>query len=217
MSGSNKNTGPLDAVAILATMRRERSAAGGAVMNFSGEWVYAVIDHYARRERGLLLTNNVYLERARSAETDLGRVERNRDMWKGQVDRQAEEITRLRAELAKAEALIKEIAAREVAELNKPTPSVVLTYTNYCGETAERRIIPFEVWFGSTEWHPEPQWLLRAYDCEKKAERDFALKDFGARVSDPNGHDPTDIIGLRDALAATRSASATGQKGPDHG
>lgn len=108
---------------------------------------------------------------------------------------------------------VEAIAARQIEELNKPTPSVVLTYTNYRGETAERRIIPFEVWFGSTEWHPEPQWLLRAYDCEKKAERDFALKDFGARVSDPNGHDLTDLIGLRDALAATRSASATTSKG----
>lgn len=56
---------------------------------------------------------------------------------------------------------------------------VALTYTNWRGETSVRSIIPRGVWFGSTEWHPEPQWLLRAWDTEKDAERDFALKDFG--------------------------------------
>ena len=56
---------------------------------------------------------------------------------------------------------------------------VTLTYTNWRGETAERTIIPARVWFGSTDWHPEPQWLLEAVDVEKGAMRDFALKDFG--------------------------------------
>lgn len=37
---------------------------------------------------------------------------------------------------------------------------VTLTYRNWRGEVAERTIIPRRVWFGSTEWHPEPQWLL---------------------------------------------------------
>lgn len=56
---------------------------------------------------------------------------------------------------------------------------VTLTYTNWRGETAERTILPQRVWFGATDWHPEPQWLLAAIDVEKGAERDFALKDFG--------------------------------------
>lgn len=60
------------------------------------------------------------------------------------------------------------------------TEPVTLTYTNWRGETAARTLIPLYVWFGSTEWHPEPQWLLRATDIDKGAERDFALKDFGA-------------------------------------
>lgn len=62
------------------------------------------------------------------------------------------------------------------APAGEPT---TITYTNYRGETAQRTIIPKSIWFGSTEWHPEPQWLLRATDVEKNAERDFALKDFG--------------------------------------
>lgn len=60
-----------------------------------------------------------------------------------------------------------------------------LTYTNWRGETAERTIVPLSVWYGSTEWHPEPQWLLKAYDMEKGAQRDFALADFGHRAPSP--------------------------------
>ena len=56
---------------------------------------------------------------------------------------------------------------------------VTFTYTNYRGETSERTIAPQELWYGSTEWHPEPQWFVRAIDCQKGEMRDFALEDFG--------------------------------------
>jgi hypothetical protein len=59
------------------------------------------------------------------------------------------------------------------------TAPVIIGYTNYRGEYAERRIIPSHIWFGKTEWHPEPQWLLHALDLDKNATRDFALKDIG--------------------------------------
>lgn len=55
--------------------------------------------------------------------------------------------------------------------------TVSILYTNYRGETAIRKIIPKEIWFGKTEWHPEEQWLLNAHDIEKKADRSFAMKD----------------------------------------
>lgn len=74
-------------------------------------------------------------------------------------------------------------ATRILSALEPSAPDmgnpITLTYTNYRGETSERTITPIRPWFGSTEWHPEPQWLLRAYDHDKRAERDFALKDFG--------------------------------------
>lgn len=54
---------------------------------------------------------------------------------------------------------------------------VTIVYTNYRGETAERRIIPKKIWFGSTEWHPEEQWLLEALDVDKDEDRNFAMKD----------------------------------------
>ena len=42
--------------------------------------------------------------------------------------------------------------------------------------------------FGSTQWHPEPQWLLQAWDVDKDAERDFALAGFHA-AHQPDPHD----------------------------
>ena len=54
---------------------------------------------------------------------------------------------------------------------------IKIIYTNYRGEKDERIIKPISIWFGSTEWHPDEQWLLHAYDLEKNAERDFAMKD----------------------------------------
>jgi len=61
-------------------------------------------------------------------------------------------------------------------DMNTPKP-VRIIYTNWRGETSERKVKPIKIWFGSTEWHKEEQWLLRALDITKDAERDFALKD----------------------------------------
>lgn len=54
---------------------------------------------------------------------------------------------------------------------------VTFTYTNYRGWTGVRRVRPLRIRFGPSEWHPEPQWLLDAYDLDKGADRSFALKD----------------------------------------
>lgn len=58
-----------------------------------------------------------------------------------------------------------------------PNAAVMIDYTNYRGERGLRRVIPDQIFFGSNEWHPEPQWLMLAYDCEKKAERIFSVRD----------------------------------------
>lgn len=60
----------------------------------------------------------------------------------------------------------------------KIAPPLEIGYTNYRGEFAVRCILPISFWYGSTEWHPEPQWLVKAYDADKGAVRDFAFKDF---------------------------------------
>lgn len=55
-------------------------------------------------------------------------------------------------------------------------PSTIM-YTNWKGEKRQRQITPINLWYGCTEFHPEPQMLLLAMDVEKKQLRDFAVKD----------------------------------------
>lgn len=55
---------------------------------------------------------------------------------------------------------------------------VVIDYTNWKGVRRERVILPLRIEFGSTEYHPEMQWLLRALDMEDdEKEKWFAMKD----------------------------------------
>ena len=63
-----------------------------------------------------------------------------------------------------------------------PLPQIAarFTYTNYKGETEEREVYPTGLFYGSTPYHPDQQWFLRAFDISRNADRDFALKDIGA-------------------------------------
>lgn len=68
--------------------------------------------------------------------------------------------------------------ARAMEPKERPdAPCHIVEYTNYRGETARRVIIPIRFWWGSTEWHPQEQWMLSAWDVEKNARRDFAWQD----------------------------------------
>lgn len=55
--------------------------------------------------------------------------------------------------------------------------AVVVDYTNHRGERDKRTVRPQNLWFGSTEWHEEPQWLLDCWDVGKGARRTLAMKD----------------------------------------
>ncbi|MFK4131922.1 hypothetical protein ACI2KR_06460 [Pseudomonas luteola] len=63
-------------------------------------------------------------------------------------------------------------------------------YTNYRGEYSVRNAIPSRIYFGATDYHPEPQWLMEAHDLEKGALRVFAMNDIG-----------TDVKALRNRLS----------------
>jgi hypothetical protein len=56
-------------------------------------------------------------------------------------------------------------------------PPLVFVYKNYKGEVSTRRVIPERVYFGSNEFHKGDQWLMKAWDLDKDAEREFALAD----------------------------------------
>ncbi len=54
---------------------------------------------------------------------------------------------------------------------------LVFKYKNWRGETSIRKVMPIKIWYGSTKWHPQEGWLLKAMDLDKDAERDFSIKD----------------------------------------
>ena len=54
---------------------------------------------------------------------------------------------------------------------------VEFDYVNWKGEKSKRRARLLSFFYGSNEYHPEPQWLYSAYDLDKKKPRTFALKD----------------------------------------
>lgn len=54
---------------------------------------------------------------------------------------------------------------------------VEILYVNHRGVQALRTVLPLRIRFGSTDWHPEPQWLMDALDVERGVERSFAMVD----------------------------------------
>lgn len=57
----------------------------------------------------------------------------------------------------------------------KTDERIIIDYTNWRAERSTRTIIPKSIYFGSNEFHKEPQWLLMAHDVEKDAPRTFAM------------------------------------------
>jgi hypothetical protein len=55
------------------------------------------------------------------------------------------------------------------------SPIVTIRYRNWKGEEALRRVLPNRIFFGVTPFHPEPQWLMDGFDCDKRELRTFAL------------------------------------------
>jgi hypothetical protein len=52
-----------------------------------------------------------------------------------------------------------------------------VSYTNWRGVTSVRRVLLGEVRFGTTEWHKEPTWLIKAFDLDHPAKiwKEFEL------------------------------------------
>lgn len=67
----------------------------------------------------------------------------------------------------------------------KVIPPARIDYTNHRNERSVRVINPIRIYYGSTHWHPEDQWLLAAWDMEKNADRIFAMKNVHAWDWDP--------------------------------
>ncbi len=67
--------------------------------------------------------------------------------------------------------------ALKVNTVDETVKELQFKYKNWRGETSLRTVLPIEIWYGKTEWHPIEQWFMKAIDSDKGEERDFALVD----------------------------------------
>lgn len=82
---------------------------------------------------------------------------------------------------------------------------VTIDYTNWRGERSLRRVAPRRFFYGASEWHPEPQWLMEAFDLDHAAVRTFALAGVHSWSERPAAN----------AAAPGGSGSATRPRRPD--
>ena len=54
-------------------------------------------------------------------------------------------------------------------------PAVILDYTNYKGVRRPRRVRVVRLYYGSTDYHPLPGYLLEAVDTESGQTRTFSM------------------------------------------
>jgi hypothetical protein len=88
----------------------------------------------------------------------------------------------------------------------KPEQTLTFLYRNYKGNVALRSILPGELVFKSTEFHPEPQWIIVGLDVQKGQERSFAVRDIISLL--PNPQPPSALVRALDrALAFVREAA----------
>lgn len=66
---------------------------------------------------------------------------------------------------------------------------VKIDYLNWRGERYVRSVEPQSIWFGSTRWHHEPQWLMKARG-EDGALKDYAMKDIKSWNQVTGGEEP---------------------------
>jgi predicted DNA-binding transcriptional regulator YafY len=52
---------------------------------------------------------------------------------------------------------------------------VSFEYVNWKGQRATRRVRPIRLWFGSTAFYPDAQWLLEAFCLDRLESRDFSM------------------------------------------
>ena len=84
-------------------------------------------------------------------------------------------------EIKNGVSFLTEFAAERLKDSKTP---LQIHYKNWNGIFSMRKIIPDYVWFGMTEFHQTPQYLLHAWDIGKNAYRDFAIVDILEFIKD---------------------------------
>lgn len=76
--------------------------------------------------------------------------------------------------------------------------TIRFSYTNWRGEVGERVVRPISIEWTQTDWHPEPQWILHAFDLDRDQHRSFAMRDMkDVRNDDENGEQNANTVGRR--------------------
>jgi predicted DNA-binding transcriptional regulator YafY len=60
------------------------------------------------------------------------------------------------------------------------TPNLQFIYKNYQGKVGIRNVRPLAVRYGTSPYHPEPTWLMLAWDADKGTEREFDMTQMSA-------------------------------------
>lgn len=55
--------------------------------------------------------------------------------------------------------------------------NVSFSYKNWREEIKVYEVKPIKIWYGSTEFHKDEQFFLKAMDVTRNVERDFAIND----------------------------------------
>ena len=58
-----------------------------------------------------------------------------------------------------------------------PKRALRVSYLNWRGKRAIRTIVLRKIEFKRTEYYPEEQWIMTVYDYDRKAEREYAMKN----------------------------------------
>lgn len=54
-------------------------------------------------------------------------------------------------------------------------PSFTFSYVNHSGVLMIRSVVPLRIFFGTSLYYTEPQWLMEAFDLDRNANRTFAM------------------------------------------
>lgn len=80
---------------------------------------------------------------------------------------------------------------------------IMFGYTNHKGEFAIRHVVPMAIAYEKTPWHEERQWIMHAYDTDRKAMRGFALAqaDFTIMEAAPDAPAANETMELHKAVS----------------
>jgi hypothetical protein len=139
-------------------------------------WVVATAAEEAAEAASVAWISATYVDEAGSINAD----DYQRMMGAQEDEAEAALVSKMEALVVGVAALVEDAdnAASEATKAQDNLlgkPPICFTYTNWRGETRLRRAIPYFVWHRATEHHPEPQWIMCAWDLEKMEQRSFAL------------------------------------------